>query len=193
MPSEAFRLAQQRTQTAAWASTERAASQNRTEPLDLEAVFEHPESVFSLGKNAGTRAPWTRGVLGMFVVVCLNLALQPCAMAMGGDQDHGCPHCPPPESQAHHGHHGSTAEAVDQTHCATVGDDCSLGDDLNYDGRNAQVKLKDLPIDTPLAIGDLFATATAARFVDVGGVYPTRSPPPASSPPLNVLYCVYLD
>ena len=129
----------------------------------------------------------------MFVVVCLNLALQPCAMAMGGELDHDCPHCPPSESQRHHGHHGSTVEEVDQTPCASAADDCSLGDDFNYDGRNTQVKLKDLPNDVPFAISDLIDTVAAARFVDLQGICPTRSPPPDSSPPLNVLYCVYLD
>ena len=60
-------------------------------------------TVRRLGKRADTlntqsksrqaRIPWARRVLGAFVVVCLNMALQPCAMAFGGDHD--CVHCPP--------------------------------------------------------------------------------------------------
>ena len=146
-----------------------------------------------LDKQRGIRTPWTRGVFGMFVVVCLNLALQPCAMAMGTEQDRDCPHCPPSETQEHHGHHGVTVEEVDQTPCASASDDCGLGDDLNYDGRNTQLKLKDLPVDAPVAISNPIDIAAVARFVDLRGVCPTRSPPPDSFPPLNVLYCVYLD
>lgn len=146
-----------------------------------------------MDKHKDARAPWTRRVFGTFVIVCLNLALQPCAMAMGGEQDHDCPHCPPSELQGHHGHHGSMDDEVDQAPCGLATDGCSLGDDLNYDGRNAQPKLKDLPTDFPLAISDLFVADIAARFVDLDRACPTRSPPPGSYPPLNVLYCVYLD
>ena len=149
--------------------------------------------MFSLDKHKDARAPWTRRVFGTFVIVCLNLALQPCAMAMGGEQDHDCPHCPPAETQGHHGHHGSKDKEVDSSPCGLSADDCSLGDDLNYDGRNASSKLKDSPNDVPLAISDFIEAETDTRYVDLGGVCPTRSPPPTSSTPLNVLYCVYLD
>ena len=125
--------------------------------------------MFYLDKQSGRRTPWTRGVFGMFVVVCLNLALQPCAMAMGTEQDRDCPHCPPSETQEHHGHHGVTVEEVDQTPCASASDDCGLGDDLNYDGRNTQLKLKDLPVDAPVAISnpiDIVAVARRSEAVD---------------------------
>ena len=114
-------------------------------------------------------------------------------MAMGTEQDRDCPHCPPSETQEHHGHHGVTVEEVDQTPCASASDDCGLGDDLNYDGRSTQLKLKDLPVDAPVAISHPIDIAAVARFVDLRGVFPTRSPPPNSFPPLYVLYCVYLD
>lgn len=149
--------------------------------------------MFYLNDNKSLQTPWTRGVLAVLVVFSLSLALQPCAMAMSGDQGRDCPHCPPPESQDHHQHHGSETDEIDQAPCASASDDCSLDDEFNYDGRNAQVKLKDLPIDAPLAINDLIDAATVARFDDLRGVFPTRSPPPDSAPPLNVLYCVYLD
>lgn len=58
--------------------------------------------------------------LGVFVAVWLNLAVQPCAMALGLDRD--CPHCPPVqhEDMAHHGHH---AEEVDAG-CDSLLSDC---------------------------------------------------------------------
>ncbi len=114
-------------------------------------------------------------------------------MAIDGTQEDDCPHCPSSEAQGHPQHHGSAVEKDDKAPCASASDDCSLSDDVNYDGRNAAVKLKDLPLDVPLAIGDLIHPVATARPVGHGGVCPTRGPPPDSSPPLNVLYCVYLD
>ena len=149
--------------------------------------------VFSLDKNRNSRAPWTRGVLGTFVIVCLNLALQPCAMAIDGNDDGGCPHCPPSESQEHQGHHGSPSEMAGGGSCASASGDCSLGDGLNHDSRSVQPKLKDLPAELPLATFESFSPVPTARHVDLRGVCPTRSPPSNFSPPLNVLYCVYLD
>lgn len=148
--------------------------------------------MFSLNKKTNTREPWTRRVFGVFVVVCLNLALQPCTMAMGAEQDDDCPHCPPSESQDHHGHHGSSFEPVDKTPCGPSADDCSLGDDLYHDGRNNSAKLKDLSGDFVIAVSSL-TDIVPTCMVDLGGLCPTRSPPPGSFPPLNVLYCVYLD
>ena len=42
------------------------------------------------------QTPWARYALSLFVVVWLNTALQPCAMAAGdaGGHDHDCPYCP---------------------------------------------------------------------------------------------------
>ena len=47
------------------------------------------------------KASWTPGVLGLFVFVWLNLALQPCAMAMDSEHEHDCPRCPPAHQQSH--------------------------------------------------------------------------------------------
>jgi hypothetical protein len=63
----------------------------------------------------------------MFVVVWLNMALQPCLMAAGpalpAPHEHGdCPHCP---EDAHHGQAG--------------GGRCAYIEDFDFDGRAPQL------------------------------------------------------
>jgi hypothetical protein len=132
---------------------------------------------------------WARRALGLFVAVWLNLALQPCAMALESMQDKDCAHCPPAQMQEHGGMHASM---VDEMPCADAATDCSFSEDLNHDGRSGQLKLKDAQIDTPVAIAPreftLFNGSPASfqlrpRYASVHA---------AASPPLNVLYCVYL-
>jgi len=130
---------------------------------------------------------WGHPVLGLFVAVWLNLALQPCAMAL--EVDHDCPHCPPAhehEMASHHGHGGSKAEAP----CASMQSQCGELDDVSLDGRTGQLKVKDV-IELPVAVTyDLPAPAVAvARQIR----YSTGPPHNGGvSPPLNVLFCVYL-
>lgn len=137
--------------------------------------------------------PWARRALGMFVVVWLNLALQPCAMAMGGDDDHDCPHYPPSHTQRHEGHEMSSDTTADHDMpCATGATDCTAFDAVNVDARSGGLKLKDTSNDQPDVIGPF-----AAFIADTGPsrtvvVEPPSSHPPDFSPPLNVLYCVYL-
>jgi hypothetical protein len=135
----------------------------------------------------------------MFVVAWLNLALQPCAMAFDGPAEPDCPRCPPSDSPevAHHdmaGHDMAGHEmASGDMPCLTVAADCSLDDELNYDGRAVKLELKDLPNDLPIAIHPAIALAPSMRAAEYVGRHRTRSPPRGSSTPLNVLYCVYLD
>ena len=82
---------------------------------------------------------------------------------------------------------------MDEMPCATNADDCSLADDLKYDGRNTELKLKDAPGDVPLAIVPANPQILATRSSAETGWFPARSPPPGNHTPLNVLYCVYLD
>lgn len=77
--------------------------------------------------------------------------------------------------------------------CATNTDECSLIDEFKYDGRNAELKLKDAPSDAPLAIHPAITQVSPTHAAAADGWYPTRSPPPGPRAPLNVLYCVYLD
>lgn len=144
-------------------------------------------------KNKGIQTPTPRGLFGLVLAACLNLALQPCAMAMGGEQERDCPHCPPSDSQDHRSHHATAPGDAEQPRCALADTDCGLGDEFNYDGRSSQVKLKESPSDTPLAISNPFDHDAVVLFVDPAVECPTRGPPSESRPPLNVLYCSYLN
>ena len=128
---------------------------------------------------------WGRRVLSLFAVVWLSLALQPCAMAMGGDSDHDCPHCPPPES-SHHATHDMTGMP-----CAT-GADCMALDEINYDGRTSTVKVGDAQYE---AVAILSPVATARRSLRVtrAGKTSDSCGYGGTSPPLNLLYCTYLN
>lgn len=139
------------------------------------------------------KTPWTRRVLGLFVVVWLNLALQPCAMAMGGGDDHDCPHCPPSHTQKHDGHAMASSDAGREMPCATGATDCSVLDDYNYDGRSAQVKVKDVPSEPLVTLfpSALFLADARPNLV-VAHTPPSINHPPGPSLPLNILYCVYL-
>jgi hypothetical protein len=132
---------------------------------------------------------WARRGLGLFVAVWLNLALQPCAMALESIQDNDCVHCPPAQTHEHGGMHESMG---DEMPCADAATDCSFSEDLNHDGRGGQLKLKDAQFDAPVAIAP-------REIVSFNGSPVSFQPRPryatvhaAAPPPLHVLYCVYL-
>jgi len=132
---------------------------------------------------------WARRALGLFVAVWLNLALQPCAMALESMQGKDCAHCPTAQMQKHGGMHENMG---DDMPCADAATDCSFSEDLNHDGRSGQLKLKDAQFDAPVAI-------THREFDSFNGSPANFQPRPryaivhaAAPPPLNVLHCVYL-
>jgi hypothetical protein len=135
------------------------------------------------------QVPWARRTLGMFVVVWLNLVLQPCAMALGGEIDHDCPHCPPSHERQHDSHNMASNEMP----CATGAADCDVLDEFDYDGRLSQLKLKDPRNDLPVAIISVTELLAGVRHSRVEKRRPTHNAPPGYPIPLNVLYCVYLD
>lgn len=148
-----------------------------------------------LAKMRQRRTPWARRVLGVFVVVWLNMALQPCAMAFGGPGEHDCLHCPPAhaeEGSAHSQHHSDDSDSVSSP-CEMGASQCTFGDDFNYDGRILKVKVKDVPVDVPLAIAPGIAEVSLAAISPAVPCNSIRSYIPGDPPPLNVLYCVYLD
>ena len=134
----------------------------------------------------------------MFAVICLNLVMQPCAMALGDMDDHDCPRCPPSHSDTHtdHGAHGRHLSghdmAASEMPCATAAADCSLLDELNYDGRMVKLEPKDTPNDCPVAIEPVISFDLLRRPEVSRGWHSGRSPPLAPATPLNVIYCVYL-
>lgn len=77
--------------------------------------------------------------------------------------------------------------------CAASAGECNLIDGLQYDGRIAELKVKDAPSDEPLAIFPSIAQDLSIPFGPAVGWHPTRGPPPGYRTPLNILYCVYLD
>ncbi len=124
---------------------------------------------------------WVPRVMGPLAVVWLSMVLQPCVMAaemggaMGGAMDGNCPHCPTPMQQD----------------CAAGA--CTYVDRVDYDGRTPYVRLANTqPDDHPV----LFATLTTGLPLATDACS-TGPPLDATSalptPPLNVLYCVYLN
>ena len=138
------------------------------------------------------QTPWARHALGVIVVMWLNLVLQPCAMAFGGNSDQDCPDCPPAHSQ-HDGHEMASMDIADLgMPCAGISADCGVLDDLNYDGRNAQLKVKDAPDDSPVVVLPFANLATDIKPARRAYLRPIQRHPPGPSPALNKLYCVYL-
>jgi hypothetical protein len=131
-----------------------------------------------------TQSRW----LGVLVAVWLNLAVQPCAMALGLDD--GCPHCPPMDHEAmdaHHGHHAEEADAG----CDSPLSDCGESDDFSIDGRFFFSKSKDTVDDS-----EAIVVAPAAAQPGTVGFTTTAADPPrpvGAPPPLYLLNCVFLD
>ncbi|NIA27090.1 MAG: hypothetical protein GWP02_03465 [Desulfobulbaceae bacterium] len=126
------------------------------------------------------------------------MALQPCALAFGDDNDDGCLYCPPAlaESIAAHGmnsaHGTNDADNPDPggLPCEIDVSQCGLVDDFNYDGR--AVKIKDAPSDVLVGIAPCMADISLANNSPVLLDNSDHSYLPGGSPPLNTLYCVYL-
>jgi hypothetical protein len=126
----------------------------------------------------------------MLVVVWLNMALQPCAMAFGNEQD--CPQCPPAHSREMPSQ-DSHDRALEDAPCYVGASQCAFSDDYNYDGRSVQIKVKDAPSDVPVAIAPAVVGLSLADTVSasLGPDDPSHRPGVPRS--LNILYCVYLD
>jgi hypothetical protein len=108
---------------------------------------------------------------------------------MAMEQDHECPHCPPAQEHGmamHHGHDAATGEAP----CASMQAQCGDLDEFSVDGRNGQLKIKDVT-ELPVAIASDIVDPIS---VDYRYAYSSTDPPllAGTSPPLHVLYCVYL-
>jgi hypothetical protein len=103
--------------------------------------------------------------------------------------DHDCPHCPPAQTHEHGDMHGSMD---DKMPCADGAADCSIEEDWSHDARGAQSKLKDVPVEIPVAIAPQELNTHLYRPAGLAGP-PGYSPVRAGAPPpLHVLYCVYL-
>lgn len=146
--------------------------------------------MFSHLASGRSSAVLRRSVVGVLATLLLNMAVLPCAMAFQGDD---CAHCPPAEQHeeghtmaAHHEH--DKAAAVPS--CATAQSDCCDEIAIGADARGSK------PLWTPAA--DVVLQSAPAP-ADSNSRPPSRwygwsrPPDPAgSSPPLHVLFCVYL-
>jgi hypothetical protein len=128
--------------------------------------------------------------MGSFAVVWLNLALQPCAIALEGNEQ--CPRCPPEMDHSGISHHGDSHDSANsEVPCATSGFDCTLVDDYSHD-RGGYVKLKDAPNNASVAIIETNLVLPIVSRTTLQNFDRYTFASPVTAPPLNVLYCVYL-
>jgi len=127
-------------------------------------------------------------VLGLLAIVWLNMAVLPCAMAFQGDED--CPHCPQAEDHAMASHHEHGVDSAKPS-CATTQAECCDALAASVDVRASKLEFKPASDVVYIAApAPTRVTTTAMRHrhgaLDPPGII-------GSSPPLRVLFCVYLD
>lgn len=127
-------------------------------------------------------------VLGLIAMVWLNMVILPCAMAFQGAEL--CPHCPPAGEHEMAGHHGH-GEIQSEPAGTVVQSECCDQQEASVDARSAKLQANpasEVVFVTAPATTGLPARATAERHC-------AADPPGLSgvSPPLHVLFCVYLD
>lgn len=123
----------------------------------------------------------------------LNLALMPCAMALGEMQESGCPYAPPAvsgETRSLGANESQDKLPEDMSCCDVEASQCAFSDD--YNGRTVQSKVKDAPSDQPIGIAPAVVAIPSADSVPVSLGFDDASHRPGNQSPLNVLYCVYL-
>jgi hypothetical protein len=150
------------------------------------------------GKNRLQTGTWGRFVLSLLVLAWLNIAAQPCLMAM---------ETAPETSQAsdhalHSGHAGHIADATDCNHCPPGMDhqkvlcetgsaaDCEIFAGYNADGRQFKPQLKDLSL--PLALSTIESTLDFSAPVRLFLPHDNKRLKFAGDPPLNIRHCVFL-
>jgi hypothetical protein len=139
------------------------------------------------------RLAGSSAAVSMLLIFCLNLAVLPCAMALGLD-DHDCSHCPPADDHSmagHHGHEAAHEPELRESDCATLTASCCDVAASNVDTRTSQLKLKSQSSDQPIA-------GPASQVIVPGVAYAITviadpPDPPGNSVPRHVLFCVYLD
>jgi hypothetical protein len=138
----------------------------------------------------------TRRGLGL-LLVWLNLVVTPCAMAI--EVEHSCPHCPPAHMQAMGGHEGHAtkghqghAEASEAPSCSAVQSDCCDMAAASVDSRGGKPG-EDHPSHGSLAPPPAYTGLLddVRHYRATLDAHPPE--PPGASPPLRVLFCVYLD
>ena len=127
---------------------------------------------------------WIPRLAGPFAVVWLSMLWQPCAMAMDmdgemamGHEQHSCPHCPPPMHED----------------CGNSLEECAYFDRFDVDRRGAKLKLGESLQDVqPVLLAASHTSQLAfVSALSSGPHYACATAPPG--PPLNVLFCTYLN
>ncbi len=130
----------------------------------------------------------TRGVWALLAIVWLNMAFLPCAMAFEGD-DHDCPHCPPTEDHAMAGHHAMAGEHDHHEASGSCAESqCCDVVEATLETRTGKfTQLPDIVAASTPSIAELAPRPLRHST--------SLDPPdtPGASPPLHVLYCVYLN
>jgi hypothetical protein len=120
-------------------------------------------------------------LLAMLGVVWLNMVLQPCLMAAEMDADMDmtgpCPHCPAPMTD-------------DCDGAASNG--CTYVDSVDYDGRSPHSKLAK-KVDHGFGAIAAFPAPCSHPASRWATGPPRDADPHLPAPPINVLYCVYLN
>jgi hypothetical protein len=147
------------------------------------------------GKNRLQTSTWGRFVLSLLVLAWLNIAAQPCLMAM---------ETAPETSQAseHALHSGHIADATDCNHCPQGMDhqkvlcetgsasDCEIFSGYEVDGRQFKPQLKD--VSAPLALSTIESTLDFSAPVRLFPPHDNKRLKFAGDPPLNIRHCVFL-
>jgi len=125
-------------------------------------------------------------------VVWLNVVLPPCAMAHGNDESSMCPDCPT-AVRSDQGHRSMSRERMPEQHisCGHLMAGCATLDDINHQARDHLTDPPPVPWITHCADGLL----NDSQAANVRSASVTSEPArlAGASPPLNVLFCLYLN
>jgi len=153
------------------------------------------------GKNRLQTGAWGRFALSMFVLAWLNIATQPCLMAMEMVPD--APLAPAHAVHSEHVKHMADAStSSDCGHCPPAiehqeilcetgsASDCELFPGYNVDGRHFKPQLKD--VFPPLALSTIQSTPVCSLAVTPFSAHDNKRLKFAGDPPLNIRHCVFL-
>ena len=161
--------------------------------LKLSQTWRIGPLIFLLEKRY-QRRPWARIALAAFIVAWLNLAVQPCLMAMESPTE--------PTTEISNSYHSSHSNGQDRDSCppamgnghhacaTSVAAACGIAPDFDFDAGSKLRKFKN-------ASTFVLITELSPTFEFFPRNVPVRSPDRAnvsypSGPPLNVRHCVFL-
>lgn len=122
-----------------------------------------------------------RSALGVVLLAIVNLAFQPCAMAVEFESDHGCPHCP---GEAQHDGHETDVSLSD------VGS-CDYLDIYSLDARSVDPQVKEPSGGSATIMPGFDHQAESAAPQYESGLDSTAVGYPGD-PPFTIRYCVFL-